>query len=920
MLNRKAIFAAVLSTVAVPAVYLTATPVAANVQQHLENPYVASAQTHFDKGRYREASIELKNALRQDPDHAHARFLLGRILFDRGDLAGASKELGRAYDLNPSDESAVWLAETKLQSGEAEEALELVDGEGSNIDSTIQRLTIKGAALNVLKRFDEAESAYEKSLEIDPRRVEGHFGLAQVYVGRRDLVAAADKLDEIVIGKPDFSPGWMLRGEVALAKGDKQAAFVAFDKAVNLAPETAPPLIARARALLASGDLKRAKADVEDVQRLAENSPISHYLNSAIAYAEGDIDRANRSFTHLQRSFDNFPPAVLLGALIKHQKGAHSQADALLVRYIRMEPENLEARRALASVRLANGQPRNAIDMLQSVLKMAPNDSASVRQMASAQLSLNKYDKAQAAFQRLAQIGTVNEVRDAQMALTLLRPPSDTADPVFANSEVRRTLLKAVDRSSNNDAKAAKKLLDNLRVDESATVLALRGSVESQLGNADQARKLLTRALEIEPEMISAIATFEALDQREGRADDILPRLQKLLKARPKSQMLTLGIAQRMGLEGKRADATKFLSERIGVMPESVSISRAYISALMVEKDFPRAVDEAFRLSTIAPKNPNILTFAANALIDANAPERAVKVAAQVRDLRPKSARSSSLLAEAQAQSGDVAAARKTLQAAMKKWPDQISVVASLVKLEVSEKNQKGVDAATKALARERPNAAARLTATALSEMGQPELAVKSLERAFAKRPDEQLAVDLFRTRRRVGRDEVAFAEMAKWVEANERDRRALLSYATGLLDADRQGEAAVAYEKYLSLEPNNPVALNNYAWLRHQNQRPDALDYAQRAYKAASGSPEIADTYGWMLVTYGKLKEGLDLLQTAKDASPDNLGIQYHFAYALSKAGRKDEAKKILVNVLEGSASFSERAEAEQLMEELDG
>ena len=288
-------------------------------------------------------------------------------------------------------------------------------------------------------------------------------------------------------------------------------------------------MIARARAHLASGDVERAKADAIAVQNLADNSPISHYLNSAVAFAEGDIDRANRSFTQLQRNFSNFPPAVLLGALIKHQKGAHGQADSLLVQYIRSQPDNLEARRALASVRLANGQPRNAIDMLESVLKVAPNDSASVRQMASAQLSLDQFDEAHETFRRLTQIGTESEIRDAEMALKLLSPPSNTTDPVFSDPEVRRILLKAVDRSSNSDPKAAKKLLDGLSVGESATVLALRGSVESQLGNSEPARELLTRALEIEPELTSAIATFEMLDQKEGRADDILPRLQTCL-------------------------------------------------------------------------------------------------------------------------------------------------------------------------------------------------------------------------------------------------------------------------------------------------------------------------------------------------------------------------------------------------------
>ncbi len=918
MLIRKTIFAAILSTVSVPALYISAVPAAANVEAALDNPYVASAQAHFEAGRHREASIELKNALRKDPENATGRYLLGRILFDQGDLTGAAKELGRAHKLAPNDDTAIWLAETRMSNGDARGALELVDGEGSTIDATVHRLTISAAAFTQLNRFDEAEAAYRKTLEIDPRRVEGHFGLAQVFASRKDYRAAADKLDEIVIGKPDFSPGWMLRGEVSLAKGDKQAAFIAFDKAVTLGPNDPSPLIARARANLSTGDLERAKIDSQNVQKLAPNSPISHYLNAAIAYAEGDIEEANRSFTHLQRSFDNFPPAVLLGALIKHQKGENNQADSLLVRYIGMQPDNIDAKRALATVRLANGQPRNALDMLNSVLQKSPNDSATLRQKASAHLSLDQYDKAEVIFQKLARGNSPTEAREARTALSLLNPPAGTTDPVFADSKVRRTLLKAVDRIVNDDHEVAERMLDNIKVSDSATLLALRGSVAAELGDSARARGHLDRALELAPEMTPAIATYAELDQRDGRSDEILPRLIRLLDKRPQSEKLTLNVAQRMKTDGKNAEAIKFLAKRTEIVPNSVVISRALISAYMVQQDFESAANEAERLSKIAPKNPGALAFAARAMMDAKAPKRAVPIAQTVSKLIADSPRAAMLLAETQKESGAIDSARETLKNAQKKWPNDVSVVATLVRMEVEEGNLDAVKAATRALSRKNPSAAASLTATAMTEIGKPDLAVKALEGAFKKKPNSRLAVDLFDARRRAGNDELAFSELSKWIDSHPADRLPLLSYATALLEVGRQGEATKAYEAYLTLEPNNPVALNNYAWLRHQSQRPDALDYAQRAYNAASGSPEIADTYGWMLVTYGKLKEGLALLQNAKDAAPDNPGIHYHFAYALSKAGRMDEAKSVLVNVLEGTVEFEERAEAEELMKEL--
>ena len=916
MTFRPTALAFALTFFAVPAPFATL-PADANVQHALDNRFVVSARAHYENGRMREAAIELKNALRQDPGDASARLLLGRILLEQGDVAGAESELQKAHNIDPTDEAAKLLGEAQLQRGGYADALRTVEGTGATVDLTIDRMAIRGSALSGLNRLDEAEAVYREMLQLDPRRVEGHFGLAQVLASRADYRAAADKLDEIVIGKPDFSPGWMLRGEIALAAGDKQAAFVAFDKAVSLSPDSVPALVARARAHLASGDLQRAESDTRAVADLAPNAPITHYLRAATAFAHGDIDAANSSFTQLQRNFDNFSPAVLLGALIKHQKGDQNQADALLSRYIAMQPDNMDARRALASVRLKSGQPTSAIDILQGVLRDAPKDTASLRQLASAYLALDDYSKAEATFRKITEHGSGNLAREANMALSLLDETKIGSDTALKSPQVRQTLLKAIDRIANTDAKGAEALLNALD-SEGATILSLKGNVAAELGKTEEARTLLTQALEIEPELTSAIATFERLDQREGTADRILPRLRSLLEKRPASERLTLAIAQRMGTEGDREAATNFLAERAAKNPKSVAIGRALVAALMVQKRFPEAAEAAWRLASIAPDDPGMQNYAVNVLIDANDPERAVGIAKNLLAMATDSPRAHTLLAESQVKAGNVNAARATLDAARDRWPGDSGIAGSIVRLEAARKNMNGVREATDTLARTDPATATRLRANALAEMGQPVLAVEILEKAFAKNPDQRLAVDLYSHRRRAGRDEAAFAGLGAWVGQHPQDRAALMTYATGLLETGQHERSSTAYEAFLALEPGNPVALNNYAWLRHQAQRPDALDYAQRAYEAASGSPEVADTYGWMLVRYGKLKEGLALLKAAQAAAPDSKPIRYHYAYALSMAGRKDEAKTVLGDVLSTSEAFEERAEAEALMRRL--
>ena len=116
-----------------------------------------------------------------------------------------------------------------------------------------------------------------------------------------------------------------------------------------------------------------------------------------------------------------------------------------------------------------------------------------------------------------------------------------------------------------------------------------------------------------------------------------------------------------------------------------------------------------------------------------------------------------------------------------------------------------------------------------------------------------------------------------------------------------------------------NPVLLNNQAWQFLQAGDARAEDYARRAYELAPHSPQVADTYGWVLLRARKdVQRALSLLGPAAKAAPNDANIQYHYASALAAAGRKPEARTALQNVLTGTADFNERKDAEKLLESL--
>ena len=71
------------------------------------------------------ASIQLKNALQENPGLAEARFLLGRVHLDQGDVPSALKELKRASELGYSaDQVTPLLARAMVMGGEGKEMIE----------------------------------------------------------------------------------------------------------------------------------------------------------------------------------------------------------------------------------------------------------------------------------------------------------------------------------------------------------------------------------------------------------------------------------------------------------------------------------------------------------------------------------------------------------------------------------------------------------------------------------------------------------------------------------------------------------------------------------------------------------------------------------------------------------------------------
>ena len=107
----------------------------------------------------------------------------------------------------------------------------------------------------------------------------------------------------------------------------------------------------------------------------------------------------------------------------------------------------------------------------------------------------------------------------------------------------------------------------------------------------------------------------------------------------------------------------------------------------------------------------------------------------------------------------------------------------------------------------------------------------------------------------------------------------------------------------------------NNLAWLYHSQNNPQALNAAEQAHQLAPNAAAVTDTLGWIVLNKDP-KRALQLLTEASQQLPDDLSVQYHYAKALAKNARQQDAIKVLQSLQD--TDFSEKTEAKRLLKEL--
>jgi predicted Zn-dependent protease len=205
-----------------------------------------------------------------------------------------------------------------------------------------------------------------------------------------------------------------------------------------------------------------------------------------------------------------------------------------------------------------------------------------------------------------------------------------------------------------------------------------------------------------------------------------------------------------------------------------------------------------------------------------------------------------------------------------------------------------------------------------LISLKRPADATASYQRAFQAHPSVVLVERLVASDIRDGKAADAKKLMTDWASAHPTDLPSRFALANFELGQKDWAGAQTHYEALLTDQPDNPLVLNNLAFLYQRAGDARALDMARKAHGLAPQSPAITDTLGWIMVQKNDAANGLRFLMEAHQEAPDDLDVQYHLAFALGETGKKAEAADLLKKALAVNRDFDSKKDAQSLLDKL--
>ncbi|HEX4153985.1 MAG TPA: tetratricopeptide repeat protein [Acidobacteriaceae bacterium] len=671
---------------------------------------------------------------------------------------------------------------------------------------------------------------------------------------------------------PHYAAARFELAKAYLKTGSMLAGYTELRHTVDLDPNNVEARLDLGQIFLASHQPEKAQEQAKAILAINPKDADAYGLLAGVAMSAGDHDTA---LTDIQQALALDPNRAGFHAelgLIQASNPATAEAgEDQLKKAVELDPKNSSAHLLLAAVLAKKGDTAGAIQQAQAATQADPKNIRAWVTLSGIYYRQGNKQQAEAA---LAQ--ATDKLHDTEPGANLLLTYYMQTGQVDRASSVYAGLVNKYPKSLPIKMAYARILLAQGNF---AKVQDIANQLDKSNGDNPQVQALSGMLL-----------------LRSGKVNDAYTLLTKAVKNSPDNAGLKFWLGETDKAKGDLAGAEQNLRDSLRLAPDNVEAQKALATVALENKDYPTLADLSQKLLAKHPDDADGYVWRGLTEAHQNQMDQAGADFETALQKDPKNVTALVELGQLRFNQKRYPEGATLLQQALDANPNSLSALQLLVEYDLFQHQpQKAINLVEQQIGRSPRNSLLydQLATLQLMQRDVPG-ALDSSQKAMQINPGDGAAIMAY-TRAMVAQGNVAPA-MAKWKgwsSAHPNDPRGDVIVGTLAEAQGNVGAATDAYKKALAIQPDQPVAANNLAYLMLQSgQDTDvALSLAETARRAMPHSPNTADTLAWAYYKKGIYGSARDVLEDAEKTDSNDASIEYHLGMIYSKLGQKDNA-----------------------------
>jgi len=865
--------------------------------------YIVSAKQLTINNQNQAAILELKNALRLEPNNAEIRGLLGKAYLKTGDVLFAESEFDKALTKGLEPKTLIHeLYRTYLLLNKEDKLKELLMINDLDEQQQIIVNIYIGMMYIQNNELAEAESYIIQASELSEDNLYSKLGMLWLNSGSSSdnaLVA----VDELLKIDSTLSEGILLKAHLLRSKGQVLEAASSYNDYLILHPLANHVKIFKASALVESEKFSEAEIEIDSLLNLYPNHPILNELKAIVRFYDNSFVEAESFARKSMQSDPERSLATLIGGISSFKLNNTEQAYRYLITLDGKLEDGHIGKKLLAITRLKLGYLNDIASGYSAESDISGFDIKMLTATSKAIAQKGNVENAREILRNIdsSKISNIDDL--TQLGLLKLS---------FTDIEGLKDLQKAVSLNSENI--------------ESKIILAVSLISKNKL---DEAETLLTTWINDNPTEPNLKVALAEVDIRRQNFDLAETKLKTIVSQYPKNVSSRFRLSQLSQNQNNNVEALTLLKQILDINNKHGGTLSRLVN---LSEDKALGIQDYLLARWKADKSIELSTALSQSYVVINEHDKAIEILEKVDN--KGSSRHFILIGDIYLDSQNIVEAEKAYSIAVTKNTTDIQAITKYaLSLEIQKKYQKALEVIQKGLVEVKSNNVLELLeVNYLLFTNQSQLAENKFNNYNVKDSNQpiiytRLGGQIALAQRKF---EVAVIYLKELIKLENNKKNVLMlamAYAgssningaistlTAFLEKedniDIRANLAQIYmstnlnlakEQYLLLVekvPNNFLIHNNLAYAAvSTSDLALAIQHANSAFELAPENPQVIDTLGLISYIQKDYSKALGYYKQANAIAPNDKGIIQHMADCLIKMDRAEEAKALLVNV----------------------